>query len=135
MLSACLALLLVSGKPAAAWDWQSSFSDLPTNVSSWWSSSDFSGWHWPWQTAECVQPALPAAPTAADADALKAYIASYNDYAAGLQGYLNCLSAKAQHDANAASNNAVSSAQSMYDAAKKKAAELGASVEESQPGQ
>ena len=68
-----------------------------------------------WQSTQCQQPQPPAGlsgdPEAA-ANNLNAQWVEHNQYAEAAQAYMNCLSAEAQRDANAASATISQTAQS-----------------------
>ena len=89
-----------------------------------------------WQSTQCQQPQPPAGlssdPEVA-ANNLNAQWAEHNKYAEAAQTYMNCLSAEAQRDANAASGTITQTAQTAIQQMQASVESLAARLRSRQP--
>jgi hypothetical protein len=81
-----------------------------------------------WQSTRCAEPAMPPSLMAVDketrANDMNGLMESYNDYAAKMQDYMNCVSNEAEADSSTTSQSIIQSAQTVIGIAQGKVSGL-----------
>jgi hypothetical protein len=81
-----------------------------------------------WQSTECAEPAMPASLIAMDketrASGMNSLMEGYNQYAAKMQDYMNCVSKEAETDSDTASQTIAKSAGNTIETAQHKVGAL-----------